>query len=185
MCSQCLLCMKQLVVSVCQRAAYPCCLAWGRGKVGETGFSKAEEKFRKLAKVSDVKYSSPSLADSLNLSLCPILAKILRQGRWLRLKGGREGARPPWVASRVWQSGKWGGGGQAPTGGQGQTGWRWGLAAGHGTGECSADGPVELSRCQLVGMKQIWAVGPSSGLSQLLHYLPFCGVAGTLCTTRK
>lgn len=33
------------------------------------------------------------------------------------------------------------------------------MAAGHGSGEGSADGPVEFSRCWLVGLRQIWEMG--------------------------
>lgn len=64
--------------------------------------------------------------------------------------------RPRWVLSCTAQDPGCGslgvGGRQAPTRGQGPTGWCWGMGADHGTGECSADGPVELSWCQLVGL---------------------------------
>lgn len=124
---------------MCQRAAYPCCLALGRGRWVradmKAGLSQTDKKAQKPAKAPDPEYTNLSPADSLNLSLCPILTKILRQGEWLRLKGGRGGARLPWVASRVWQSGKWGGGGQAPTGGKarlvGAGGWQLAMALGN------------------------------------------------------
>lgn len=65
---------------------------------------------------------------------CPRLEKIPeRQGEWSPCE--MVGVSLSWVESRVWQSGQCGGGWQAPTGGQGQTGWRWGLAASHSNGK--------------------------------------------------
>lgn len=33
------------------------------------------------------------------------------------------------------------------------------MAAGHGTGERAADGPVEFSGCQRAGPRQVWEMG--------------------------
>lgn len=51
-----------------------------------------------------------------------------------------------------------------------------GLAADHGTGECWADGPVELSWCQLVGL---WPLLPAYLLC------PFRGGCRSLRTAQR
>lgn len=81
-----------------------------------------------------------------------------RQREWSSCETA--GASLPWVESRVWQSGQCGGGGwRAPTGGQGQTGWRWGLAASHSTGNAQQMVPWNQVGASLLGMRQIWEGG--------------------------
>lgn len=90
------------------------------------------------------------LSSKLEL-LCPILAKFLRG------KGGGGGGSSAALGGiqgvAAWAVGR----GQA---GANRRARPDGLALGAGswpcTGECSADGPVELRGCQLVGLRQVW-----------------------------